>query len=99
MNKSKWPYQRRAYKSRPIELQHWTTQILQAVQTKFLCDPDFTEESYQRRTLSMLAVLASSKDKFLSMSDRQLTAYRKTVRPGYGWNEKIGQYYKIEKVK
>jgi hypothetical protein len=99
MNKSKWPYQRRSYKSRPIELQPWSTQILQVVQTKLLSSPDHTEESYQRRTLSILALLASSKDKFLSMSDRQLTEYRKTVRPGYGWDETTEQYYKIEKVK
>jgi hypothetical protein len=90
MNKSKWPYHRRSHKVKPIELQ--------SVQTKFLCDPDYTDESYQRRTLSILALLASSKDKFLSMSDIQLTEYRKTVRPGYGWDETLGQYYKLEKL-
>jgi hypothetical protein len=98
MNKSKWPYHRRSHKVKPIELQPWSTQILQSVQTKFLCDPDYTDESYQRRTLSILALLASSKDKFLCMSDMELTAYRKTVRPGYGWDETLGQYYKLEKL-
>jgi hypothetical protein len=99
MNKSKLPYSRRSYKPIPLALQAISTQTLKHMQTWATNAQDYTEENYTLRCISVMAMLASRKDGFLSMSDKQLDKYRNNIRPGYGWNKTTQQYYKIEKVK